>query len=103
MVLTSEPLDDAGEGQSLSTADPAKPINDLTHDLAGRIEATVPEVGGKLELQAGGASQLFAEAGQVPDAVEARLPPESDTPPPIAAAPLPARQLLPAWISELVN
>lgn len=103
MVLTDEPLDGAGEGQSLSTTDPAKLIGNLTLDLAGRIGATAPEVGGKLELQAGGASQLFAEAGEVPDAVVARLPPQNHAPPPIAAAPLPARQLLPAWISELVN
>jgi hypothetical protein len=103
MVLTDEPLDGAGEGQSLSTTDPAKPVDSLTLDLAGRIGATAPEVGGKLELQAGGASQLFAEAGEVPDAVVARLPPQNDAPPPIDAAPLPARQLLPAWISELVN
>lgn len=103
MVLTDEPLGGAGEGQSFSTTDPAKPIGNLTLDLVGRIGATAPEVGGKLELQAGGASQLFAEAGEVPDAVVARLPPQNDATLPNAAAPLPARQLLPAWISELVN
>jgi hypothetical protein len=103
MVLTDEPLDGAGEGQSPSSTDANEPIGDLTLDLAERIGATAPEVGGKLELQAGGASQLFAEAGEVPEAVLARLPPQNDASPPIAAAPLPAQQLLPAWISELVN
>ena len=103
IVRTDEPLEGAGEGQSFSTTDAAEPTSALMLDVAGRIGATAPEIGGQLELQAGGASQLFAEAGGVPDAVEARLPLQSDAPPPTATAPLPARQLLPAWISELVN
>ena len=57
-----------------------------------------------LELKAGGPAALFAKEGEVPDAVEARLlPDELGLPPAQAVTSGEPRQILPAWIDELIK
>lgn len=66
-------------------------------------EATDPETGLAQELSAGAQAQVFAEDGEVPDAVLLELPDDREEALPGLAAPDPPRQILPAWIKELVN
>lgn len=67
------------------------------------IEAKAPEDGLAQDVSVGAAAQLFAGDGEVPDTVLLELPIDrGDTFPEMAEPDVP-RQLLPAWINELVN
>lgn len=68
-----------------------------------REAAQPPQADVALDLKAGGPAALFAEKGAVPEAVEARLLPDESAPPPSQAMPGEARQILPAWIEELMK
>ena len=68
-----------------------------------REAAQPPQADVALDLKAGGPAALFAEKGAVPEAVEARLLPDESAPPPSQAMPGEARQILPAWIDELMK
>lgn len=69
----------------------------------GATEAKAPEDGLAQDVSVGAAAQLFAGDGEVPDAVLLELPiNRGDTLPEMAEPDVP-RQLLPAWINELVN
>lgn len=55
------------------------------------------------DLKVGAASALFAERGEVPEAVEARLPSDHAEPAPAHIPSADARQILPAWIAEILK
>lgn len=74
-----------------------------TQELSLREAALPPQTDVALELTAGGPAALFAEEGEVPDAVEARLLPDARTMPVSQGTPSAARQILPAWIDEIMR
>lgn len=68
-----------------------------------RQAAEMPEGVTSPDLKVGAASALFAEKGEVPVAVEARLPSGHAEPAPADTSPVVARQILPAWIAEFLE
>ncbi len=100
LVATDEPAGGDGPAVELPFAPPgeARPA-DPAAAVAG---AAPPEEGAQPDLPVGGPAQLFAEPGAAPESIAARLLPgdEAAAPP---VPPAPPRQLLPAWINELVR
>jgi hypothetical protein len=95
---TGQALDGGlNSGQSI----PAKSV--AGEEAEALREAIDPETGLAQELSAGAQAQIFAKDGEVPDAVLLELPDDSEEAPSGLAAPDPPRQILPAWINELVN
>lgn len=68
-----------------------------------RQAAEAPEGITSPDLKVGAASALFAERGEVPEAVEARLPSNHAEPAPAHIPSADARQILPAWIAEILK
>lgn len=93
-------------GQDLPVAPPlaGDPAGTPTETIELREGGQPPQADVSLELKAGGPAALFAEEGEVPDAVEARLlPDELGLPPAQAVTSGEPRQILPAWIDELIK
>ncbi|MDO9526051.1 MAG: hypothetical protein Q7J57_11050 [Gemmobacter sp.] len=65
--------------------------------------AGAPDAATAPDMKVGSAAQLFAEGGAVPDTVIMALPQNRDEIAPEILQPTPPRQMLPAWINELVN
>lgn len=94
-----------------SEADPVRVGPLLDGDIDGtpaqelplREAAQPPQTDVALELTVGVPAALFAEEGEVPDAVEARLLPDARTIPPSRETPGAARQILPAWVEEMMR
>lgn len=68
-----------------------------------RQAAEAPEGITSPDLKVGAASALFAEKGEVPEAVEARLPSDHAELTPASTPSTDARQILPAWIAEILK
>jgi hypothetical protein len=98
VVVTDEPME-GGMPSGLPVPSERPPEDAAEAGLA----ASAPEGTVAPDIAAGSAAQLFAEGGEVPDAVTMALSPETDETLPAVADPTPPRQVLPAWINELVN
>ena len=104
IIETEQAPDEADRELQISPplADPSAETSTETMEM--RQGAQPPRAEVTLELKAGGPAALFAEQGEVPDTVEARLLPDepvlSSKPPVTPGAP---RQILPAWIDELMK
>ncbi len=97
-ITTDEPIDGG-----MPSARP-EPSQKPPLDAAGAgLAASAPEGTVAPDIAAGSAAQLFAEGGEVPDAVTMAISPDTDATLPASANPTPPRQVLPAWIKELVN
>lgn len=99
VVVTDEPFD-GGMPAAIPVPSEQPPEEAVEAGLA----ASTPEGTVAPEIAAGSAAaRLFAEGGEVPDTVTMALSPEADETMPAVADLTPPRQLLPAWINELVN
>lgn len=78
-------------------------ISEAGDEIEMAQQATDPDAGQAQELSAGTQVRIFAEDGEVPDAVVLELPGDREEALPGQAEPDPPRQILPAWINELVN
>lgn len=97
IIQTGGPADEADQELRISS-----PLADGTPEAPPEA-AQPPQADVGLELKAGGPAALFAEKGEVSTAVEARLLPDGPVLPPSQAMPGEARQILPAWIDELMK
>lgn len=98
IFVTDQPVDGEVPGGVSVLADAVPTGLGEAAQVAGAPDAaTAPD------MSVGSAAQLFAEGGAVPDAVIMTLPQNSTEIPPEILQPSPPRQMLPAWINELVN
>lgn len=103
ITQTDLPLDGVTGDVPVSSPSSAEAEVAPDESMELRQGAQAPETGTTLELTVGGASALFAEEGEMPEAVEVRLLPENEPSPTTQQPTGQARQILPAWIGELVK